>query len=176
MAEIDSKLPRRLRSRVFRVVRVVLVMIVLAAAANGIVDYGQQDQVCTRCAASSTVRTLYIFNVGGEWGRKIERGRLAMFIEKAEKRPCEHRWARSWRESGNYLYRHFEFGGSSLASLYTVLNNTRFDLEAAYARDPAFLKRLEAAIRKPHDPANNDLINGLFADFRKDVLEHSRTR
>lgn len=159
------------RYLLFRVLRVLAVLTLCAAALNGVLDYGHRGQMCVRCSASSSVRELYILGVGGQWGRSIELRRLAKFIEKHDGQPCAHRWVTCWRESGNVLYRRVEFEAGRLEGLYSMMNTTELDLDKMQEQDPSFLAQLKNAIRRPESPPNQALIEALTSDFRAALKE-----
>ena len=149
----------------WRVLRGLLLLLLLTAAVNGVVNYGYRQQVCVRCSASCKVKEFYLCGIGGQWGRVIQVGRLAAFIEKHEQTPCAHDWVTCWRECGNALYRSVQFEDARLNSLYSLMNTTRLDLEKAQERDPTFVEKLKIAIYAPERESSQLIINALLADF-----------
>ena len=142
-----------------------------AAALNGIIDYGDRNQVCVLCSASSRVHELYVLGVGGKWGRAIELGTVATFIERQDQRPCTHRWITCSRVSGNAIYRSVESGSVQLEMLYSMMKTTKLDLDRLQQQDPTFIEKLKKAIRYPENPENQAVVNLLTSDFREFIKE-----
>lgn len=160
----------------WRVLQGLLLLLLFAAAVNGVMNYGQRAQVCIRCSASCKVNEFYLCGIGGQFGRVIELGRLAMFIEKHEQAPCPHRWVTCSRESGNALYRSVQFEDVRLSTLYSLMNTTKLDLDRAQEQDPAFVGKLKAAISSPERESSQAMTKTLLADFetfmRDEVLKN----
>ena len=170
----DFPTKRGWKRMISRGLRTLLLLILIAAAVNGAVDYGHREQVCIHCSASCKVNEFYLCGVGGQWGRSIRLGRLGAFIEESDKTPCPHRWLTCSRESGNALYRSVQFEAVRRQTLYTFMNTTKLNLAEMRSRDPMFVRSLKKAIEQPEDDANAPVIKALLAnveDFLKESIE-----
>ncbi len=159
-----------------RVIGLVLLILVLLAAVNGIIDYGDREEVCRLCTASSNVREFHVLGLGGDWGRSIEMGRLARFINEHSEEPCQHEWSRWGRESGNALYRTVTFDGGRLTSLYSMMNATNLDLDQMQRDDPKFLQSVKRAVATPWHPDNAATVQLLTRNVVEKLVDTARKR